>query len=536
MKPTQAGAASLSRMLDANIPSPSRSHADPRLRRRGGPYDQNFDAEGPFGASGSVVALNASDQTLVIVPPGQAPLAISLPASPRNLRLTPDGTVALVATGDATNPGLTLVGLTGGALGTRADVPLPAGPDVIHVSPDGRFALLTYSAAASTSSVGILNPNEIVVVDLSSHAAQSVALGTDSPAPTSVTFAVPGEGGTQLAAVLFDKGLAVLDLGSVTASGTMGGDGGQPDVLTVPVRVNGGPQVSPLKALFSSFVDGAGYLYVLAAQSDDVIAVSITTGSGNLTGAINFLSGGQGLTDIALPLGAPPPSSVQALYGSEAVQLDASGVAQNQVSAAIATGATHLMPAGSGLTLVAGNNQSSLTAWDPSAGAVMALTLDGPASLIAPAPNGNIAIAAVAGSDGAELVVIDIGQDSLGPRLTATPLLLAGGLSAFAFDPPGTEVYFVESGQSLLARLNLGTLAHVEATLDSVPRSVGLVAGSPGAGSPAAVFVTEAETFGKLVTFPTSAFDSATSSVSPTLGKAYPDYLLSAEVDHVDGK
>jgi hypothetical protein len=489
-------------------------------------YDQNFASEGPFGASGSVVALNASDQTLVIVSPGQAPAAIELPASPRNLTLTPDGTVALVATGDATDPGLTLVGLTGSALGTRADVSLPSGPDVINVSPDGHFALLSYSAAASTSSVGILNPNEIVVVDLSSHAAQSVALGTDSPAPTSVAFAVPGEGGTQLAAVLFDKGLAVLDLGSVTAVG----DAGQPDVLTVPVRVNGGPQVSPLKALFSSFVNGAGYLYVLAAQSDDVIAVSITTGSGNLTGAINFLSGGQGLVDIALPLGEPPPSSVQALYGSNAVQLDASGVAQNQVSASIATGATHLMPAGSGLTLVAGDNQSSLTAWNPAAGAVTALALDGPASIIAPSPDGNIAIAAVSGSNGAELVVIEIGQDSLGPRLTATPLLLAGELSAFAFDAPGDQGYFVESGQSLLARLNLSTLAHVEATLDSVPLSVGLVVGSPGE-----VFVTEPETFGKLITFPTSAFDSATSSVSPALGKAYPDYLLSEEVDHVDG-
>jgi hypothetical protein len=249
-----------------------------------------------------------------------------------------------------------------------------------------------------------------------------------------------------------------------------------------------------------------------------------------MTGAINFLSGGQGLTDIALPLGEPPPSSVQALYGSQAIQLDASGVAQNQVSAAIASGATELMPAGNGLTLVVGDDQSTVTAWDPSAGAVTALTLDGPASFIAPAPNGNIAIAAVAGSDGSELVVIDIGRDSLGPHLSATPLLLAGSLSAFAFDAPGQYVYFVESGQSLLARLNLETLAHVQATLDSAPLSVGLVAGSPSA-----VFVSEAETFGKLITFPTSAFDEATSSVNPALGEAYPDFLLSAEVDHVDG-
>jgi hypothetical protein len=489
-------------------------------------YDQSLTAEGPYGANSNVVALNATDQSLIIVPPGQTASVIDLPASPRNLTLTPDGTVALVATGDATDPGLTLVGLTGVALGTRADIALPAGPDVIHVSPDGHFALLTYSAAASTSSVGILNPNEIVVVDLSSHAAQSVALGTDSPAPTGVAFAVPGEGGIQLAAVLFDKGLAVVDLGTIAGDGV--GDGGQPEVLTVPVRVNGGPEVSPLKALFSSFVNGVGYLYVLAAQSDDVIAVSITTGSGTMTGAINFLSGGQGLTDIALPLGEPPPASIQALYGTEAVQLDASGVAQNQVSATIASGASQLMPAGNGLTLVVGQGQSSVTAWDPSAGAVTALTLDGPASLIAPSPDGNTAIAAVAGSDGPELVVIEIGKNSLGPRLTATPLLLAGSLSAFVFDATGGEVYFVESGQSLLARLNLDTLAHVQATLDATPQSVGLVTGSPGA-----VFVSETETFGKLVTFPTSAFDAATSNVNPALGEAYPDFLLTSEVDHV---
>ncbi len=500
---------------------------------RGGPYDKSLVVEGPLGASGSVVALNASDATLIVIPPGQAPSVVNLPASPRNLTLTPDGSVALVATGDSTDPGLTLVGLTGSALGTRVDIVLPIGPDVIHVSPDGRFALLTYSGAASTSSVGILNPNEIVVVDLSSHVAQSVALGTDSPAPTSVAFAVPGEGGTQLAAVLFDKGLAVLDLATVTASGP----GAPPNVLTVPVRVNGGPAVSPLKALFSSFVNGAGYLYVLAAQSDDVIAIAIDTASGSMTGAINFLSGGTGLTDIALPLGEPPPSTVQALYGAEAVQLDASGVAQNQVSATIGTGATQLMPVASGLTLVAGSNQSSVTAWSPSAGAVTALSLDGPASIIAPAPNGNTAIAAVAGPGGPELVVIDIGQDSLGPHLRATPLLLAGSLSAFAFDGPGNHVYFVESGASLLARLDLGTLAHVEAQLDADPQSVGLVVGSPGGssgGAPSAVFATETETYGKLITFPTSAFDDATGSVNPRLGEAYPDFLLSSELDHAN--
>src|SRR5581483_144165 len=108
-----------------------------------------------------------------------------------------------------------------------------------------------------------------------------------------------------------------------------------------------------------------------------------------------------------------------------------------------------------------------------------------------------------------------VGRNSLGPHLTATPLLLAGGLLAFAFDSPGNHVYFVESGQPLLARLDLGSLAYVQAKLDGPPLSMGLVGGSPGA-----VFASGQATFGRVITFPTSAFDAATSSVDPASGEA----------------
>jgi hypothetical protein len=483
---------------------------------RGGDYDAPLQSEGPYAASSFVVALNNTDCALIAVDPQStaAPQGFAMPANARHLTLTPDGNSALVVSGDAQSPGLAIVSLVPKTLGQLKVIALPANPDVVNLSPDGHFALLTYDATATQTAAGqaIIDPNEAVVVDLTTDAATSVALGTDSPAPSGVSFAVPGQGGTQLTAVLFSNGLAVLDLGNPSK------------VLRVPVQIQGGPAVAPLKALFSGFSQGQGYVYVLAAQSDDVIAVSLST-LGQLSGSINFLAGGSGLVDIALPPGPPPPSTVLALYSTtpEALQLDATGLVDETITATLAAPATNIVPVGSGLLLLwsssdgSGGQQVSL--WDPAQGEVATVQLDGPVQQLVVGPSGTVAVATVSAAS-QELVVLQLGLGIQGPTLTASPLLLASSAVSPTFDTNTGDVYFGEANQPFLARVTPSTLQSEQVTLDAPAIGVGLTSG--------AAFASQTSSFGQVTTVPISTF-------TRTSAEVFPDFLLTQEVEIVSG-
>ncbi len=480
---------------------------------RGGDYGAPLQSEGPYASASYAVALNATDSALVVIDPHStaAPRAFALPGGAHHLTLTPDGSTALVVTGGAQDPALVEVSLAPATLGQVTVVALPANPDVVNVSPDGHFALLTYDTAAAQTASGqaIIDPNEAVIVDLSFASATRVALGTDSPAPSGVSFAPPGQGGAQLCAVLFADGLALLDLGAPS------------QVLRVPVRIQGGPAVAPLKALFSSFAQGQGYVYVLAAQTDDVIAVALST-AGGLSGSINFLAGGQGLVDIALPPGPPPPSTVLALYAGQpaAMQLDATGRVDLTLATPLPAPATHLAPAGSGLLWLWADPSSSGAAqvalWKPAQGQVATVQLDGPAQGFTVAPSGLAAVAAVSASQ-PELVVL---QASQGPKLTASPLVLAAQAIAPTFDPGSGDVYFGEANQPFLARVAPGTLANDQVTLDAPATGVGLAGG--------AVWAAQNTPFGQLTAVPVGSFTRASAEV-------FPSYLITQEVALVSG-
>ncbi len=477
---------------------------------RGGDYAQPLVTEGPLTATSVVVALDTTDQALIVIDPSSSapPKALALGPSPRHLTLTPDGNTALVVTGDVSDPGLTSIDLRSQA---QASVPLPANPDVVHVSPDGRFVLLTFDPSQTqvAPNQALLDPNEAVIVDLSTRSATSVALGTSSPAPQGVSFAPPGQGGTQLTAVLFKGAVALLDLGAPA------------QVLRVPLQTATGPAVNPLKALFSSFVHGSGYLYVLAAQTDDVITLAIST-AGQLGGSINFLAGGTGLTDISLPPG-PPPSTVLALYAGtpQALALDASGRVDLTVATPLPSAVASLAPLANGLQLAwsTESNSSTVFAWDPVQGQVAAVTLDGPIASLQISPSGTTAVAAVSAAT-PELVVLTPGQSPAGPTLVASPLLLTSAAQSVVFDPSSGEIYFCESGQSFLVRVNVATLTHDQVTLDSLPLSVEIGAGS--------AIASQASDFGQLTAVPLGAFTRSSARV-------FPDFFFTQEVTLVSG-
>ncbi len=496
---------------------------------RGGDYDASLQSEGPYAANSFVVALNNTDCALIVIDPKSttAPQVFALPANARHLTLTPDGNAALVVTGDAQSPGLVTVSLVPKTLGQTKFISLTVNPDIVNVSPDGHFALLTYDATATQTTAGqaIIDPNEAVVVDLTTDTATNVALGTDSPAPSGVSFAVPGQGGTQLTAVLFSNGLAVLDLGTPDLQSPS-------SVLRVPVQIQGGPAVAPLKALFSGFSQGQGYVYVLAAQSDDVIAVALST-AGGLSGSINFLAGGTGLVDIALPPGPPPLSTVLALYSTtpEALQLDATGLVDDTVTATLTAPATQIIQAGSGLLLLwsdsGGSGGEQVSLWDPAQGEVATVQLDGPVQQLlmspatAPLPSDTVAVAvASVAADNQELVVLLLNLTPQGPTLTASPLLLAASAVSPTFDGITGDVYFGEADQPFLVRVTPSTLDTLQVTLDAAATGIGLTSN--------AVFADQAASFGQVTTVPTSTFTRASAEV-------FPNFLLTQEVQIVSG-
>ncbi|MHB8420920.1 MAG: YncE family protein [Myxococcales bacterium] len=483
---------------------------------RGGDYAAPLQSEGPLAAADFAVALDTTDGALIAIDPlaAQAPRAFGLPGGAHHLTLTPDGQTALVVAGGATAPSLVEISLARATLGRQTVIALPANPDIVNLSPDGRFALLTYDPAAAQAGAGqaVIDPNEAVIVDVGQGTATRVALGTDSPAPNAVSFAQPGQGGSQLCAVLFADGLAVLDLGAPS------------QVLRVPVRIQGGPAVAPLKALFSSFTQGQGYVYVLAAQSDDVIAVALST-AGGLGGSINFLAGGQGLVDIALPSGPPPPSTVLALYAGQpaAMQLDATGRVDLTIATPLTAPATQLAAAGSGLMLLwadpSSGGASQVALWQPSQGQVAAVQLDGPVQALSIAPSGTVAAAAVSATE-PELAVLKLGSGSQGPALSASPLILSGQAIQPAFDPASGLLYFGEANEPFLARVDPGTLANDQVTLDAAPIGIGLTSG--------AVFAEQSALYGQLTAVPTASF-------TRTSAEVFPSYLITQEVDLVSG-
>jgi hypothetical protein len=438
---------------------------------RGPFYDNALVTEGPFAGVSHLATLNENSGALVLIDPVSAatPTAVALPSLARNLTLTPDGTTALVAAGDAYTPELVRVGL--GASSAATTIPLPASTDVINVSPDSHYALLTHSPTSSGENIGVIDPNEAVVVDLTTNSPVRTNLGTGSPSPLGVVFAVPGNGGVQLAAVLFAGAVAVFDLADPA------------DVLRTPLQASGSPPLNPAKALFSTFAGGLGYLYVQTQGSDNIVTLALQAAAPGqkLSATLNFLAGGSGLSDIALPSGAAASHTVLALYGGsqQLYSLDAAGLVDATIITPLSGAASHL--AGFSGTLMFAYTLSSsanLFVWDYALGAVSTAVLDGPYQSLAVSPDGLHAAAAVSGTSFPEMAILTALSTSVGPKVSIHPLQLAAPAISPAFDSTGLALYFGESNPDFLIRLDPSSLAFVTLPLADGPSQVAVGAGA----------------------------------------------------------
>jgi hypothetical protein len=440
---------------------------------RGPFYDNALVTEGPFAGSTRLVTLNVNTGALILIDPLNAavPTGVALPPKARHLTLTPDGTTALVAAGDAFGPELVRVGLNGTAPGASTVIALPATTDLINPSPDGHYALLTHSATSAGGNVGVIDPNEAVVVDLSSNTPTRTNLGTGSANPLGVVFAVPSNGGVQLAAVLFGGAVAVLDLANPG------------EVVRTPLQARGSSPLTPVKALFSTFASGLGYLYIQAQGSDDIVTLALqaATPQQKLSATLNFLAGGTGLSDIGLPSGTVASHTVLALYsGSKQVySLDAAGMVDATIVTALGGTATHLLPFAGTLqiayTLAA---SPDVFVWDYALGSVTTATLDGPFQSLQVSPDGLHAAAAVSGTSFPEMAILTALAGSAGPKVSIHPLQLGASAISPTFDASGQALYFGEANPDFLVRLDPSSLAYVTLPLANAPSQVGAGAGA----------------------------------------------------------
>jgi hypothetical protein len=432
----------------------------------------------------------------------------------RNLTLTPDGATALVATGDANTPGLTRVGLVSGVLGQRIDIPLPVATDVINVSPDGHYALLTHGPTSSGANVGVIDPNEAVVVDLSTNIPVRTNLGTGSANPISATFAVPNNGGTQLAAVLFNGAVAVLDLANPV------------EVLRTPLQASGTTLLTPVKALFSTFVSsGLGYLYVQAQGDDDIVTLALqaATSTEKLSATLNFLAGGMGLSDIGVPSGAAASHTVLALYSGsqQAYSLDAAGLVDATLITPLSSAVSLLTPFSGSLQIAYSLGSSSvLFFWDVALGSATAVTLDGPLESIVVSPDGLHAAAAVNGTSFPEMVILTAQSASAEPKVSVHPLQLGAAAISPAFDSSGQALYFGESNPDFLVRLDPSSLAYLTLPLATAPSSV-------GAGAGVVYASLTSNPYGAILTVPIADYQAQREIL-------FENYVLSGEVTIAD--
>lgn len=480
---------------------------------RGTFYDQALVTEGPLAGSARLVSLNGNIPSLILIDPlnAAAPTAVALPSAARHLTLTPDGATALVATGDATTPGLTRVEIVPGpTLGVRTDIALPVATDVINVSPDGRYALLTHGSTSSGTGIGVIDPNEAMVVNLATNVAVRTNLGTGSANPLGVTFAVPYNGGDQLAAVLFSGAVAVLDLANPA------------EVLRTPLQANGTTPLTPVKALFSTFVSsGLGYLYMQAQGDDDIVTLALqaATASQKLSATLNFLAGGTGLSDIGLPTGSAETHTVLALYsGSQQLySLDAAGLVDSTLITALSSAVNRLILFSGTLQIAyTVGSGTSLFFWDYALGSATAVTLDGPLQALVVSPDGLHAAASVSSSSFPEMVILTALSTSSGTKVSVHPLQLGASAISPVFDSSGQALYFGESNPDFLVRLDPASLAYVTLPLASATSKVGAGAG--------AVYATlTSAPYGALLTVPIADYQAQREIL-------FDNYVLTAEV------
>ena len=190
--------------------------------------------------------------------------------------------------------------------------------NVLSQSSDGRFVILSYSENATSESM-LFNPLEIAIIDLDVPFAEGTnprlrTLRSFGDSPKKVIFSpemtITGET-RRLAVVLFDRDVALLDLGDTTL----------PDI-TVPVSESRSLGLSQVE-----FDTVEGQIYLRGDSSDDIYVLSLVVPDASRVNAFQpsrtQLDGGSNPEDIALYRTGDDESRVISVSSFTATIIDA---------------------------------------------------------------------------------------------------------------------------------------------------------------------------------------------------------------------
>jgi hypothetical protein len=421
---------------------------------RGDLYTQKLEPLPLLTTGEALVSVVPQTRRVVRVRKGEPPQGIALAEGARRAVRLSGETVAVLA-GTAREPVLQLVAVDSGEVRTLA---LPGAYDTLTVSEDGRYGVLTYSTAGLGPEVVARNLNEVAVVDLEAGAVTRLSLGTESLAPRSVVFA-PAHAERRYVAIVLDRGVAVLD---AMAPGRA--------PRRIPTRLSETqPERTVQEALFSP---GGDVLFLRLAGMDDVFAVELGRAGEELTASVNFLAGGTGLSDIALPPASATGAerSVLAVYAGsqEAMVLDARGV-QDVPRLPLGAPLTSAHVLADGRALFYDGKLRTVVSWDVATGKSGSALL--PAGFDAVRFSDVLGAAVFRhpnGGDGsAALSVVTVREEDTRLRVRLNPIPVSRAVQADVMDAARGRLYFAPRDQSVLARLDVQTLAIDQVTLDA---------------------------------------------------------------------
>jgi hypothetical protein len=421
---------------------------------RGDLYTSAISPLPPIATRAALVLVVPQTNRAVVVSPGQdTTSALVISGGARVAAAVPGGTQVAVLGGSVAAPVLDLVDP---AAGQVTVLPLPGAFDQLTFSEDGRWAVATY-AATSGGKLAARNLNEIALVDLSNWAVTRLQLDTESLAPRQVIFGPP-EGDRRLVTVALERGVAVFDAH-------------RPQLA--PRRISIRPQGSQtdstvLEALFSH--DG-GFLFIRATGLDDVIAVELSRGPEGIGASINFLAGGRGLRDIALPGQETIPGVVAVFAESrEGWLLDPRGITDNNLTVALPEPLTAVRAMQGTHVLFHAPQARSVVAWNLADGKSGTAVLDSSAQPPYFAEAHNLAIfphASATSAGSAALSVVTVEDDVNRLRIRIRSIALARPLTTAILGEGEGRLFFGLQERSELVSLELGTLAIHQVTLDA---------------------------------------------------------------------
>jgi hypothetical protein len=440
---------------------------------RGDLYVEKLAPLALVATSSALVQVVPQTNTAVIIPAdGTAPQATRISPQARLARALPDGDTVAVLGGAAKSPVLDLVSVSRGSVQTL-EVPGPF--DALAPSPDGSLLVLSYLATGRVAGLAARNLNEIALVDLGSGSVSRLQLNTESLAPRQVVF-TPRTSSRRLVAVGLDRGVAIFDPTRPLAQ-----------VRRVALRPSTATQDSAVLEL--DFSNDGHWLFVRASGIDDVIVIELgeEAGTQELTASVNFVAGGNGLSDIEVPRSDALPNAVLAVYAGsrEAVLLDARGLEDNVVRLPLPDplSAGHFF---GNRVLLSDGRYRSVVAWDPLQGlsGVAMLGAGFDAKLEAQELGQTVFAHPSIGAAGSALSVVSIEAQSSRLRVRLQSIQMTAPASAWALDHSGQRLFFAVPKDSMVVRLDLPTMALAQVTLDA---SISVLLHLPGTDTLAAV-------------------------------------------------